>query len=91
MRNFQKCFAPEAEIDALTRDGYRLNEPELKRVPAGYPKDHLSGDLLRRKRLHVWRETGSVELCFGEEGAERYVTEVAAFFPLFSQLCAFQR
>lgn len=34
--------------------GYRLDEPELKRVPRGYPADHPRADLLRRKSLALW-------------------------------------
>ncbi len=38
----------------LKADGARIGEPELARVPAGYPKDHPNADLLRRKGLSAW-------------------------------------
>lgn len=41
-------------IDGLTAKGARLDAPELKRVPAPYDKNHLRGDLLRRKGLAIW-------------------------------------
>ena len=36
--------------------GFHLQEPELKRVPAGYDKDHPRAELLRRKGLVLWHE-----------------------------------
>ncbi len=39
----------------LSRRGYVLNEPDLKRTPAPFPADHPRSDLLRRKRLIYWR------------------------------------
>jgi len=38
----------------LQRQGARLNDPPLKRVPSGYDKDHPRADLLRRKGLALW-------------------------------------
>jgi uncharacterized protein (TIGR02453 family) len=40
----------------LEAAGFRLSEPELKRVPAPYPADHPRGELLRRKGLTAWRD-----------------------------------
>jgi uncharacterized protein (TIGR02453 family) len=40
----------------LSRRGFRLDEPILKRVPTPYPADHPNADLLRRKGLTAWRE-----------------------------------
>ncbi len=59
-------------LSTLRRDGVRIGEPELKRVPAGFESDHPSGDLLRRKGLSAWididdpsvaTETGIVTSC----------------------------
>lgn len=38
----------------LVASGARLNEPELKRVPSGYPVDQSFSDLFRRKGLTAW-------------------------------------
>lgn len=47
--------APGAELAAiLDAGGWRLNSPELQRVPAPYPADHPRGALLRRKGLVAW-------------------------------------
>ncbi|MBO9467435.1 TIGR02453 family protein [Tropicibacter sp. R15_0] len=40
----------------LTDGAWRVEEPELKRVPAPYPSDHPSATLLRRKGLVAWRD-----------------------------------
>lgn len=36
--------------------GNRISEPELKRVPSPFDKDHPSAALLRRKSLTVWKD-----------------------------------
>jgi uncharacterized protein (TIGR02453 family) len=38
------------------RKGWRLDEPDLKRVPSGFDKDHKHGALLRRKGLTLWQD-----------------------------------
>lgn len=43
--------------DILTEGQWRLDPPELKRVPGGFPADHPNADLLRRKGLVVWDDT----------------------------------
>lgn len=51
----QRKGAALAEILAgLTASGFRLEGPELKRVPAPFEPGHPRGDLLRRKGLSVW-------------------------------------
>ncbi|MEX0317001.1 MAG: TIGR02453 family protein [Ruegeria sp.] len=46
----------EQVLDGLRADGMRIGEPDLKRVPAPFDKDHPRGELLRRKALTVWRD-----------------------------------
>ncbi len=41
-------------VEGLQGQGARLNEPQLKRVPSGYDKEHPRADLLRRKGLALW-------------------------------------
>ena len=43
-------------LDRLVADGYRLDEPELKRIPPPYDKDHPHGALLRRKGCALWAD-----------------------------------
>ena len=45
-------------LDRLVGDGVRLSKPELKRLPAGYPKDHPHAEHLRRKGLSAWIDLG---------------------------------
>jgi uncharacterized protein (TIGR02453 family) len=44
------------DVSGLCTQGFRLAEPELKRVPAPFEKDHVRGTLLRRKSLTLWRD-----------------------------------
>ncbi len=49
--------ADVAQIIADSQNaGYFPSEPELKRVPAPFDKDHPRADLLRRKSLAVWTD-----------------------------------
>ena len=43
-------------IDSLTGCGFSLHEPELKRIPPGFDKDHPQAELLKRKGLVLWHE-----------------------------------
>lgn len=43
-------------IRGLLQEGFRLEPPELKRVPAGFDKAHPREALLRRKSLTIWRD-----------------------------------
>ena len=46
----------EAEIEALLKQGGRMNAPDLARVPKPFDKEHERGELLRRKALTIWRD-----------------------------------
>ena len=41
-------------VSKLTAQGFRLRDPELKKVPSGYAKGHPRADLLLRKGLTIW-------------------------------------
>lgn len=43
-------------IEQLKSNGFRIADPELKRVPSPYDKDHPRGELLKRKSLSAWRD-----------------------------------
>lgn len=45
----------KARINHAAAHGFHPRDPELKRVPAPFDKDHPHGDLLRRKGLVLWR------------------------------------
>ena len=46
-------------IDGLVAQGFRVREPDLKRVPPPYPADHAAGELLRLKGLTVSKDLGA--------------------------------
>ena len=43
-------------LDRLRRNGLRISEPELQRVPRGFDPAHPQADLLRRKGLSAWKD-----------------------------------
>lgn len=51
-----------ALLQALGKEGHRLSEPELKRVPRGFDPDMAHADLLRRKGLTAWLDTGDTQI-----------------------------
>jgi len=46
----------DAIIVQLLSDGFYMNEPELKRIPAPHCESHIYGHYLRRKSLTLWRD-----------------------------------
>lgn len=46
----------EEEMAALMSKGFRIGEPELKRVPAPFAKDHPQAEQLKRKSLTAWMD-----------------------------------
>jgi uncharacterized protein (TIGR02453 family) len=63
----------EALVERLESSGYQLGGEELKRVPAGYPKDHPRARLLRHKRLYAWKRFGLQPWLGSEEARERVI------------------
>ncbi|MDO7837190.1 DUF2461 domain-containing protein [Sphingobium sp. HBC34] len=87
------CAAPAGErmiakLGTIARDGIRLSEPELKRVPAPYPADHPRGAELRRKGLTAWIDRLDPSLAFGPEGAARCVKSISELQVVFETLTA---
>ena len=48
-----------APLEDVLAKGYRVDAPELKRVPGEWGQDHPHADLLRRKGLVVWGDLGA--------------------------------
>lgn len=46
----------QSQVEKLGQQGFRIAEPELKRVPAPYDKEHPRGELLKRKSLSAWKD-----------------------------------
>ncbi len=62
--------------------GLRLNEPELRRAPRGYPLDHPRIDLLRRRSLTVSRRHPLARWIHGAGAGRRIRGELDAAAPL---------
>lgn len=75
----------------LTASGARLSEPDLKRVPAPYPKDHPRADLLRHKGLAVWRDHDGHSDAFGEVGPARVAKSMLKLRPIYDWMAALVR
>lgn len=46
-------------LDDLKEAGYRLSDPSLKRLPAGFPEDHPCAELALRKGVVAWWDFAS--------------------------------
>lgn len=66
----------QAALDAVAVEGLLPAEPDLKRLPAPYPSDHVHADLLRRKGLAVWMDLSQTD----------YVRPLVALERIFTQL-----
>jgi len=42
-------------LATLAKEGFTAKDPELKRVPSGFDKDHAEAEHLKRKSLSVWK------------------------------------
>lgn len=78
-----------AALTGLNAEGVRLGEPELKRVPEGYPRDHPRAQLLRRKGLVIWLDFPADNV-LSEDLVERVVAQYAVFMPVYSWLAGTQ-
>ncbi len=75
------------EIDALMVSGARMDDAELKRVPAPYDKDHPRADLLKRKNCTVWFDFDEAD--FKKNGlVQTLEATFATLLPLNTRLAA---
>ncbi len=79
-----------AELIQTTKEmrerGYRIGEPELKRVPSGFDKDHPREEALRRKGFAVWMDTETQTFVLKSNLTERTTAEFAKLMPVFQLL-----
>lgn len=71
-----------ALVDGLVARGYRLNEPELKRVPSGFAQTHPRVALLRRKSLALWRDLPDHKAVSGPDAVATCLGIFAELLPL---------
>ena len=75
-----------ATLQDLLQKGGRLDNPELKRVPSGYAKDHPHEALLRRKGLAVWSDLGDATAALDKDLIYTFRAEFENLKPVFDLL-----
>ena len=67
------------ELEPLLPPNFRLSDPELKRIPAGFAPDSPHADHFRRKSLTLWRD-----IAWSPEGQDQAIStdEVQALLPI---------
>jgi uncharacterized protein (TIGR02453 family) len=79
-----------AELDraiaAVARAKLELNDPQLTRVPSGYPKDHPRAELLRYKSLTAHREFGAPGWLTSKRTQSEVVKAFRSIAPLITWL-----
>ncbi len=79
-----------AELMGLTatlrESDIRIGEPELKRVPSGFDKDHPHGEALRRKGYAAWIDIGDPVFATQPDLVNRTVAELGRLEPVFKLL-----
>lgn len=89
LTDFRAAMAGQAGADliALTAklraEGVRLGDPALKRVPAGYDKDHPNAEALRRKGFAAWRDLPDPAFALQPDLAVRVTDLLRPLMPVF--------
>ncbi len=73
-------------LAALSKKGVRIGEPDLKRVPSGYPKDHPHEDLLRYKGLSVWLDHNDCDVVTKPNVVAFCMKEFKKVLPVYEML-----
>lgn len=66
--------------------GYRIGEPELKRVPSDFDKEHPHEEALRRKGFAVWMDIKPLAFVLEPNLTQRTSAELANLMPVFQLL-----
>ncbi|WP_319544392.1 DUF2461 domain-containing protein [Ruegeria conchae] len=79
-----------AELTQITLEmrnrGFRIGDPELKRIPPGFDKDHPHEEALRRKGFAVWMDTETTAFVLKSNLTELTAAEFAKLMPVFQLL-----
>lgn len=73
-------------LETAERQGLRISEPDLKRVPSGYDKEHPRGELLRRKGLAVWLDFPDTTQAYGKGAIANCLIGYKKMRPIFDFL-----
>lgn len=74
----------------LQKEGFEVSEPDLAKVPRGFPKDHAHAELARHRGLATWKilpDTGTV---LGDGAIAALVESWAPTLPFWRYLLALQ-
>lgn len=70
----------------MRKHGFRIGDPELKRVPSGFDKDHPQEEVLRRKGFAVWMDNETPDFVLQPNLTDRTAAEFAKLMPAFQLL-----
>ena len=70
----------------LREKGIRIGEPELKRVPPGFEKDHPNGEALRRKGFAAWIDKDDPAFVTKADLVDRTIAEFETLLPVYHLL-----
>ncbi len=70
-------------LEGLMAEGARVDPPELKRVPHGFPADHPQAELLRHKGLSVWRDYGNPQVASDPDLVEIVMRDYLKLLPVW--------
>ncbi len=82
----RRAAALTRALGTATRAGLQLGEPDLKRVPRGYPADHPRADLLRHRRLVLHRRVPVAKWMSTRAAGTRIAATLGAATPLVTWL-----
>ena len=70
----------------LREKGIRIGEPELKRMPPGFEKDHPNGEALRRKGFGAWIDKDDPGFVTKPDLVDRTIAEFETLMPVYHLL-----
>lgn len=91
---FREAMAGQAGRDltalagTLRGKGLRMSEPELKRVPAGFEKDHPNAEALRRKGFSAWTDLEDPSIATRPGLVARTIAELKPLLPVYRLMSA---
>ncbi len=77
------------EVSKLQAKGFRISEPNLKRVPTPYSQDHERAEFLKYKGFMLWLDMSDETFAFGENGPEKCASKLEQSFPVYEILSKF--
>lgn len=89
LENWRKKIAGPQGMDfakrvaKLAEEGYRVQEPALKRIPAGFPADHPNAELSLHKGFAVWRDLEGPTAATGQDIMARCLEHFESLMPIW--------